>query len=76
MSRTHLGYRDGALFVAAMENAQEECDLEFVQANMPKLESLIAKYQERAYELAQLQYRARMVCEHHGPSADMRGRRP
>ena len=43
-----------------MEKAQEDGDLD---ANMPRLEKLIAQHQDRAYELAQLQYRARMVRE-------------
>jgi hypothetical protein len=40
---------------------------------MPRLEGLIARYVDRTHELARLQYRARMIREHHEPSAAMRG---
>ena len=70
--RTTLDYLDGEPFIAAMEKAQDEGNLDFVQANMPRLERLIARHQDRAYELAQLQYRARMIREHHEPGSAKR----
>ena len=70
--RTTLGYLNGELFIAAMEKAQDEGNLDFVQANKPRLERLFARYMDRTHELAQLQYRARMIREHHEPSAKMR----
>jgi len=65
--RTTLGYLDGEPFIAAMEKAQDGGNLDFVQANMQRLEKLLAMYQDRAYELAQLQYRAQMVRRTHEP---------
>ena len=66
-SRTALGHLDGESFIAAMEKAQDGGNLDFVQANMQRLEKLLAMYQDRAYELAQLQYRAQMVRRTHEP---------
>jgi hypothetical protein len=43
-----------------------------VATHMPRLEWLIARYMDRTHALAQLQYRARMIREHHEPSAEMR----
>jgi hypothetical protein len=37
-----------------------------------RLESLIARYQNRIHQLAQLQYRARLVRDRHEPPADKR----
>jgi len=71
--QTDAGYRDGELFLAKLEEAQAEGNTDFVAAHMPRLEQLIACYMDRTYELAQLQYRARMVREHHEPRAEMRG---
>ena len=70
--RTTLGYLDGEPFIAAREKAQDEGNLDFVQVNMPGLERLIARHQDRAYELAQLQYRAQMIRRKHEPRAEMR----
>jgi len=68
MNRTNLGYRDGLSLIEALERAQEEGDLDTVSARMPAIERLIARLQERAYELAHLQYRARMIREKHEPA--------
>ena len=72
MPRTTLGYLDGEPFLASLERAQADGDTEFVAAHMPRLERLVAQYQDRIYELSKLQYRARMIHEHHEPSAEMR----
>jgi hypothetical protein len=69
---TGIGYLDGEPFVSALEQAQAEGRLGFVEANMPRLEWLIARYQDRAYELAQLQYRAQMVRRRYEPRAERR----
>ena len=65
-------YLDGAPFIARMEQAIDAGDADFVEANMPRLESLIARYQDRIHKLAQLQYRARKAKEMHEPPADRR----
>ena len=49
-------------------------EAEFIEANMPRLECLIGLLQDRAYELAQLQYRARVVRDRHEPAAEKRVR--
>ena len=67
-----LPYLDGTPFITRMEQAIEAGDADFVEANMPRLESLIARYQDRIHELAQLQYRARLVRDRHEPPADKR----
>jgi hypothetical protein len=71
--QTDTGYLDGELFLAKLEEAQAEGDTDFVAAHMPRLERLIAPYMDRTYELSKLQYRARMIREHHEPSVGMRG---
>ena len=48
-----LPYRDGELLVAKMEEARDEGNLDFVEANMPRLEDLIARIQDEQYRLAQ-----------------------
>lgn len=74
MLRSSPGYRDGELFIARCEKALAEGDAAFLECAMPRLEGLIARLQERAYELAQLQYWARMVREKHEPSDGQRKR--
>ena len=68
-----LGPTDGAAFIAKMEQAIEDGSADYVAANMPKLETLIAKLQDRTSELAGLQYRARLIRDRHEPSAEQRG---
>lgn len=63
--RTQIGYLDGEKFIATMERASEEGDADFASANMPRLETLIGQLQDRAYELAELQGRARAVRDRH-----------
>lgn len=70
-----LPYRDGEPFIAKLEQGVEAGDADFIEANMPQLEKLIALYQDRIHELAQLQYRARLVRERHEPPASKRQRR-
>jgi hypothetical protein len=72
MSNT-VCFLDGEPLITRLEQAQAEGDTDFVAAHMPQLERLIARYMDRTHELAQLQYRARMIREHHEPSAEMRG---
>lgn len=72
MSKTRLPPADGEPFIERMEEEQAACNLEFVSANMLRLERIIALYQERIYELAQLQFRARSIRERHEPEAPMR----
>ena len=64
---TQLGYLDGERFIAKLEEAVEAGDADYIEANMPRLESLIARLQERSAELTVLQYRARLVREQHEP---------
>ena len=59
----------GELFIAEMERAQAEGNLEFVGSNMPQLERLIQQHMDRSHELAQLQQRARDVRHRHEPQA-------
>lgn len=47
---TRLPINDGEPFIATMERASEEGDADFVAANMDRLERLIARLQDRAYE--------------------------
>ena len=67
--RTTTGHLDGEPFIAKLEQAQDEGNLDFVTANLPRLEDLIARLQDRQAELAELQYRARCVRDKHEPPA-------
>jgi len=69
---TRLPIQDAEPFIAKLEQAVQEGDADFIEANMPRLERLIALYQERIHELAQLQYRARTIREQHEPPAGKR----
>jgi len=73
-NRTRLPPLDGKPFLAKLEEAQAEGDADHVERNMPRLEQMIGLYQDRAYEIAQLQYRARLVRDRHEPSAEKRSR--
>lgn len=69
---TRLPPHDGEPFIAKLEQAIEDGNARFVGANMPRLERLIGKLQDRAHEIAQMQYRARVVRERHEPPAAKR----
>jgi hypothetical protein len=63
---------DGEPFLAKLEAAIEAGDADFVEHNLPRLEQLIAQYQDRICELAKLQCRVREICDRHEPSAKRR----
>lgn len=63
---------DGEAFIARLEQSIEEGNADHVEANMDRLERLIAQYQDRIYELTSLQYRARLIRDRHEPSAEKR----
>ena len=46
---------------------------DYIEANMPRLEALIAKYQDRQAEIAALHHRAMLIRDRHEPSAEQRG---
>ncbi len=64
-NRTQIGYQDHERFTATMDRASEEGNADFVAANMGRLERLIGQLQDQAYELGELQYRARVVRDQH-----------
>ena len=55
-----------------VEQTIGEGNADFVGANMPRLQELIGLLQERCHELAQLQYRARVVRDRHESAAGER----
>lgn len=65
MKSMRIGYLDGEPFITRCEEALAEGDTVFLDGVMPRLENLIARLQERAYELAELQHRAGTVRERH-----------
>ena len=71
---TKLPPNDGAAFIAKLEHAAEKGNTEFVEANLPALENLIARLQDRAHEVADMQYRARLIRDRHEPPAKKRER--
>lgn len=70
--RSRLPMDDGRQFITALEAAFENGDADAIEHQMPRLERLILQYQNRIYELAQLQYRARLIRERHEPAGDRR----
>ena len=64
---TRIKYTTGERFIVNLEEASQAGDADSIEANIPRLESLIARLQERAAELTVLQYRARLVREQHEP---------
>ena len=48
-------------FSKAPEQRQAENDVAYLSANLPKLEQLTAELQEKQLELADWQYRARLI---------------
>lgn len=63
---------DGEPFIAKLEEAMEANDADFIEANLPQLEKLIGLYQDRIFELARLQGRAREIRDRHERPADKR----
>ncbi len=70
---TKLPFQDGEPFIETCEKASEAGDADFIEANMDRLEDLIARFQDRVYQLTKLQQRAREVRDRHEPSAKKRG---
>lgn len=66
---TRRGQLDGEPFITALERASEAGNGDFVPANMDQLETLIAQLQDRGYEHAELQGRARLVRDSHEAKA-------
>lgn len=71
---TKLPWHDSERFIAKLEQAIDEGNADFIEANIPRLEEIIGLLQDRTYELTQLQYRARAVRDRHEPPAGKRGR--
>ena len=69
---TRLPYKDGEPLIRQLEEAFEAGDGDFIDANIDRLRALVARLQDRQYELAQLQYRARTILVKHEPAGDRR----
>jgi len=69
---TPLPPNDGNAWIRKLEQAQEEGRPDFIEENMPRIERLIARLQERAYEIAQAQYRLRVIRDRHEAPASKR----
>jgi len=69
---TGLPPQDCQPFIARLEQGQAEGLFDYVDANMPELERLIRRLQDRIYELAHLQYRVRAIRDRHDPPAEKR----
>jgi len=63
---------DGDAWIRRLEEAQADCRPDFIEENIPRIERLIARLQERAYEIAQAQYRLRLIRDRHEPPARKR----
>jgi len=69
---TRLPWHDSERLIAKLEQAIDEGNADFVEANMPRLERLIGLLQDHCHELAKLQYRAPVVRDRHEPPAEKR----
>jgi hypothetical protein len=74
MARDELPMDSGESHLSQLEQSVADGNADTVGANLPALRKLIGQYQDRIIELANLQYRARLILEQHEPSADERGR--
>jgi len=72
---TPLSPNDGDAWIRRLEQAHDEGRADFIQANMPALERLIARVQERLVEIARRQYRLRVVRHRGEPPANRPVRR-
>jgi hypothetical protein len=70
--RKPLPIADGTAFLKTLEQAVEEGDADLIAANLPKLKRYISMYQDRIYQLAKVQQRARDILNQHEPSAEER----
>ena len=71
MARDQLPIDGGESFIGQLEEAVAEGDANFIDANLPRLENLIALYQDRIFELANIQHRARLIRnQHERPAVD------
>ena len=59
--------------IASLERGIDDGRPDFIGANIPRLEKLIADLQEASLRLARLQHRARIVRDRHEPPARERG---
>jgi len=67
--RKPLPIADGVAFLKTLEQAVSEGNADMIAANLPKLKEYISMYQERIYQLALAQQRARDILNQHEPSA-------
>ena len=56
-------------FVGSLEGSQAEGNLNYISANMPRLERATAEPMAAQDRLAGLQYRARLIRDQHEPPA-------
>jgi hypothetical protein len=70
--RKSLPIADGTAFLKTLEQAVEDGNPDLIAANLPKLKRYIRMYQDRIYQLAATQFRARTILEQHEPSAEDR----
>jgi hypothetical protein len=69
---TKLPADDAEPFIRKLEEAQQAGDADFIEANMPRLEALIRKLQDRSFAVARMALRARQVRDRHEPAAEKR----
>jgi len=67
--RKPLPIADGVAFLKTLEQGVAEGDADLIAANLPKLKRYISMYQDRIYQLAATQFRARTILDQHEPSA-------
>lgn len=63
---------DGEAFIAKLEEVAANGDAGHIGRNVKRPEGLIAHLMEENYRIAGPQYRARLVRDQHGPTADER----
>ena len=70
--REPLPLADGVEFIKMLEKAVADGSPDLVSANMPKLIRYVKMYQDRIYQLSQIQFRARSIIDQHEPTAEDR----
>jgi hypothetical protein len=71
--RKPLPIADGTAFIEVLEQGVAEGNADLIAANLPKLKEYVQLYQDRIFQLAQIQFRACTILEQHEPSAAERG---
>ncbi len=70
--KTPLPIADGVAFIETLEQAVKDGNPDLIAANLPKLKRYISMFQDRNFQLSEIQQRARIIEQQHEPSFEDR----